>query len=122
DTQVFHGFINCGATGAITGIGNVLPREVLQLVGLCEAAAKGDVVARRRALELDAALAMLSSFDESPDLVLYYKYLMTLKGDDGYELHFNPNDALTRSQQQYAMAQLELFDTWYATWSKELLR
>ena len=25
DTQVAHGFINCGATGAITGIGNALP-------------------------------------------------------------------------------------------------
>ena len=35
DTQVFHGFVNCGATGAITGIGNVLPREVLHLVELC---------------------------------------------------------------------------------------
>jgi dihydrodipicolinate synthase/N-acetylneuraminate lyase len=120
DTQVFYGFINCGATGTITGIGNVLPREVLHLVALCEAAAKGDVVARRRARELSAALAVLSSFDESPDLVLYYKYLMTLKGERAYELHFNPNDALTPSQQQYAMAQFELFGTWYAIWSKEL--
>jgi len=119
DTQVFHGFVNCGATGAITGIGNVLPREVLQLVGLCKAAATGDVTARRRARELDAALGVLSSFDESPDLVLYYKYLMTLKGDAGYALHFNPTDALTPSQQQYAKAQLELFDTWYQAWSKE---
>ena len=119
DTQVFHGFVNCGATGAITGIGNVLPREVLQLVSLCKAAAKGDVVARRRARELEAALGVLSSFDESPDLVLYYKYLMTLKGDAGYALHFNPSDALSPSQQQYAKAQLELFDAWYEAWSKE---
>ena len=29
DTAVVHGYINCGATGAITGIGNVLPTEVL---------------------------------------------------------------------------------------------
>ena len=29
DTQVFHGFVNCGARGAITGIGNCLPAEVL---------------------------------------------------------------------------------------------
>ncbi|WP_074162501.1 dihydrodipicolinate synthase family protein, partial [Acinetobacter baumannii] len=34
DTQVFHGFVNCNATGAITGIGNALPKEVLQLVDL----------------------------------------------------------------------------------------
>ena len=119
DTQVFHGFVNCGATGAITGIGNVLPREVLQLVSLCKAAATGDVTARRRARELDAALGVLSSFDESPDLVLYYKYLMSLKGEDGYALHFNPTDALTPSQQQYAKAQLELFDAWYEAWNKE---
>ena len=39
DTQVMHGFVNCGATGAITGIGNVLPREVLQLVELSKQAA-----------------------------------------------------------------------------------
>lgn len=41
DTQVFHGFVNCGAVGAITGIGNVLPKEVLHLVALCERAAGG---------------------------------------------------------------------------------
>src|SRR5271168_450407 len=42
DTQVFHGYVNCGACGAITGIGNVLPQEVQHLVSLCERAAKGD--------------------------------------------------------------------------------
>jgi hypothetical protein len=35
DTCVFHGVVNCGATGAITGIGNALPREVLHLTALC---------------------------------------------------------------------------------------
>ncbi|GIS87558.1 MAG: hypothetical protein CM1200mP18_02680 [Gammaproteobacteria bacterium] len=29
DTQVVHGYVSCGAEGAITGIGNALPREVL---------------------------------------------------------------------------------------------
>ncbi|MDX1739110.1 MAG: dihydrodipicolinate synthase family protein, partial [Alphaproteobacteria bacterium] len=46
DTAVFHGIVNCGATGAITGIGNALPKEVLHLTALCEAAAKGDANAR----------------------------------------------------------------------------
>ena len=46
DTQVFHGYVHCGAVGAITGIGNALPREVLHLVALCEQAAKGDAQAR----------------------------------------------------------------------------
>jgi 1-pyrroline-4-hydroxy-2-carboxylate deaminase len=121
DTQVFHGFVNCGAKGAITGIGNVLPREVLHLVSLCEAAAAGDVAARRRALELEQALAVLSSFDEGADLVLYFKYLMTLRGDAEYALHLNEADALSPVQAQYAKAQLELFEAWYADWSRESL-
>jgi hypothetical protein len=69
DTQVFHGFVNCGAVGAITGIGNVLPKEVLHLVSLCRKAAQGDVRARRQAMELEQALGVLSSFDEGADLL-----------------------------------------------------
>ncbi|KQV42781.1 dihydrodipicolinate synthase family protein [Rhizobium sp. Root1212] len=93
DTCVFHGFVNCGAVGAITGIGCV-------------------------ALELEAALGVLSSFDEGPDLVLYFKHMMVLKGDAEYALHFNADDALSDSQRGYVEAQLKLFDTWYAEWSK----
>ncbi|MDG4881160.1 dihydrodipicolinate synthase family protein [Mesorhizobium sp. WSM4884] len=119
DTAVFHGFVNCGASGAITGIGNVLPKEVLHLVGLSQAAAKGDAEARRLALELDAALAVLSSFDEGPDLVLYFKHMMVLKGNPEYRLHFNETDALTDSQRGFAEAQLKLFDAWYAQWSRQ---
>ena len=119
DTTVFHGFVNCGATGAITGIGCVLPKEVLHLVGLSQAAAKGDVEARQRALELEAALGVLSSFDEGPDLVLYFKHMMVLKGNPEYKLHFNETDALSDSQRGYVEAQLKLFDTWYANWSKQ---
>lgn len=119
DTTVFHGFVNCGATGAITGIGNVLPREVLHLVALSQAAAAGDAEARQRAQELDAALGVLSSFDEGPDLVLYYKHLMVLEGHGEYALHFNETDALTDSQRGYAEAQYRLFRTWYADWSKQ---
>lgn len=118
DTTVFHGFVNCGATGAISGIGNVLPREVLHLVALSQAAAKGDAEARQRAAELDAAMAVLSSFDEGADLVLYYKHLMVLKGEEEYALHFNETDQLSASQQGYAKAQFKLFRDWYADWSK----
>ena len=119
DTQVFHGFVNCGATGAITGIGNALPREVLQLVDLCKKACKGDAVARRQAQELEGALAVLSSFDEGTDLVLYYKYLMVLNGDKEYTLHFNETDALSDSQRRYAETQYALFRSWYANWSQD---
>ncbi|MDL2408993.1 dihydrodipicolinate synthase family protein [Rhizobium calliandrae] len=118
DTAVFHGFVNCGATGAITGIGNVLPKEVLHLCNLAQAAAAGDVDARLRAHELEQALGVLSSFDEGPDLVLYFKHMMVLKGDKEYALHFNETDALTESQQGYVEAQYKLFNTWYAEWSK----
>ncbi|MCR4267009.1 dihydrodipicolinate synthase family protein [Nitratireductor sp. ZSWI3] len=117
DTNVFHGFVNCGAKGAITGIGNALPREVLHLVSLCEKAAKGDALARARAKELEEALAVLSSFDEGPDLVLYYKHLMVLNGDSEYTLHFNETDALTDAQRNYVETQYALFRSWYADWS-----
>lgn len=117
DTQVFHGYVNCGAVGAITGIGNVLPREVLHLVSLCEKAAKGDPRARRDALDLDQALHVLSSYDEGADLVLYYKYLMVLEGNAEYEHHLHPTDALSASQRRYAEAQLTLFKSWYKNWT-----
>ncbi|MEG7360828.1 dihydrodipicolinate synthase family protein [Pseudomonas citronellolis] len=119
DTQVVHGFVNCNATGAITGIGNALPREVLQLVALSRQAAKGDVKARRLAGELEAALAVLSSFDEGCDLVLYYKHLMVLNGDREYSLHFNETDVLSEAQRRYAENQYALFRQWYANWSAE---
>lgn len=119
DTQVVHGFVNCNATGAITGVGNALPREVLHLVTLSQQAAKGDAKARRLARELESALAVLSSFDEGCDLVLYYKYLMVLNGDTGYDLHFNATDVLSDAQRRYAEQQFALFRQWYANWSAE---
>lgn len=120
DTQVFHGFVNCGATGAITGIGNALPREVLHLVELCRKATAGSAVARRQARELEEALNVLSSFDEGTDLVLYYKYLMVLNGDTEYTLHFNETDVLSDAQRRYAETQYALFRTWYTEWSKQI--
>ncbi|MCK2183015.1 dihydrodipicolinate synthase family protein [Halomonas getboli] len=120
DTTVYHGFVNCGATGAITGIGNALPREVLHLVALSKKAAKGDAKARRQAQELEEALGVLSSFDEGADLVLYYKHLMVLNGDNEYALHFNETDVLSEAQRNYVEAQYDLFRTWYAQWSASL--
>ena len=111
DTGVYHGFVNCGASGAITGIGNALPKEVLLLTKLCQEAAIGNAISRRQAQELDAALAVLSSFDEGPDLVLYYKYLMVLNGELEYELHFNETDFLSASQKHYIEKQYQLFKT-----------
>ena len=116
DTQVFHGFLHCGATGAITGIGNCLPKEVLHLIALCQKAVIGDAEARRFAKELDDALIVLSTFDEGPDLVLFYKYLLVLLGESEYELHFNETDKLSPSQTRFAEAQLKLFQDWWSNW------
>ena len=116
DTTVFHGYVNCGAVGAITGVGNAFPNEVLHLINLCEKAATGDPVSRSKARELEGALAILSSFDEGPDLVLYYKFLMVLNGDKGYDLHFNSTDKLSDSQKMYAKKQYDLFVKWYSRW------
>lgn len=119
DTAVYHGFINCGAKGAITGIGNVLPREVLHLTELCRVAMTGDAEARRLAFELDSAMQVLSRVDAGPDLVLYFKHMMVLRGEDAYRLHFNETDALSPSQQGFIEQQLALFDAWYADWSTQ---
>ena len=119
DTQVVHGIVNCGAVGAITGIGNALPGAVLALVAMSQQAALGDPVAERRARELETALYVLSSFDEGVDLVLHYKYLMVLAGHPEYELHFNRSDALSDSQKNYTKAQWHKFQAWYAAWNAE---
>ncbi len=119
DTQVFHGFVRCGAVGAITGVGNALPKEVLRLVSLCEAAAKGDAKARKLAQELDDAMKVLSTYDEGPDLVLYYKYLMVLEGNPEYEHQLNATDALSPTQRSFIQQQWQQFRSWYASWEKQ---
>ncbi len=116
DTQVYHGYLHCGAVGAITGIGNCIPTEVLKLVSLCEQAVAGDAKARQLAKELEEALIGLSTYDEGPDLVLYYKYLLTLVGDADYQYHFNESDQLSDSQRNFVEAQLKTFQTWWASW------
>lgn len=120
DTMVREGFVDYGARGVITGIGNVLPREVLHLMALSRKAAEGDARARHAAQELDMALQVLSSFDEGVDLVLYYKHLLTLLGENEYALNINPTDRLSPAQAGYAEMQFDLFRRWYADWSQRL--
>ncbi|MEQ1829744.1 MAG: dihydrodipicolinate synthase family protein [Pirellula sp.] len=118
DTQVFHGFVNCGAVGAITGVGNALPKQVLLLVRLCEEAAAGNCKSRHLAQELSQALGVLSLFDEGPDLVLYYKYLMMLEGNSEYQFHFNAFDKLNDSQKAFLESQWKLFRNWWDNWKR----
>ncbi|MEZ6066306.1 MAG: dihydrodipicolinate synthase family protein [Planctomycetaceae bacterium] len=116
DTQVFHGYVNCGAIGAITGVGNALPKQVLRLVELCERAAAGCAKSRRLARELSDAFAVLATFDEGPDLVLYYKHLMVLEGHAEYALHFNSSDELSVSQRAFIEGQWSQFKQWWENW------
>ncbi len=116
DTQVVHGFVRCGAKGAITGVGNALPREILRLVELSKRAANGDHQAYRLAAELDQALSVLSSFDEGPDLVLYYKHLMVLEGHSEYQYQLYPSDALGLQQKALLEQQWRQFRAWWANW------
>ncbi len=117
DTQVFHGVVRCGAVGAITGVGNALPKQVLRLLQLCKEAASGNSEAQRLALELSESLKVLSTFDEGPDLVVYYKRLMVLEGNPEYQHHFNKTDTLSQSQQAYIDQQWQQFHSWWANWN-----
>lgn len=63
-------------------------------------------------------MAVLSSFDEGVDLVLYYKHLMVVAGDGRYSNHFNDYDRLTDAQRNYAESQFFLFNTWFDAWIK----
>lgn len=119
DTEVYHGYVNCGATGSITGIGTALPKEALLLANLAKKAAAGSAEARTRALELEEAFGVLASFDEGTDLVLYYKYLLVLNGEEEYRHHFVATDALSEAQRRYCEAQYTLFKTWFADWSAQ---
>ena len=116
DTQVYHGFVHCGASGAITGVGNALPREVLRFVALCERAAAGEPKATRLAQELSEALRVLSTFDEGPDLVLYYKALMVLEGHTAYDHQIYGSDQLSSSQRSFLNAQWRQFRDWWSNW------
>ena len=119
DTEVFHGFVNCGATGSITGIGTALPKEALLLAALCQKAAEGHAEARLRARELEEAFGVLASFDEGTDLVLYYKHLLVLNGEEEYRQHFVETDVLSDAQRRYCEAQYTQFRTWFADWSAQ---
>jgi len=116
DTQVFHGFVHCGAVGAITGVGNALPKEVLRLVELCEEAAAGNVQSRRNAAELSEALNVLSTYDEGPDLVLYYRELMVLEGHAEFANEIHESDKLSTSQRGFLHAQWKQFRSWWGSW------
>lgn len=116
DTQVVHGFVRCGAVGAITGVGNALPEEVLHFSDLCEMAVAGDAQALQYANELDQALTVLSKFDEGPDLVLYYKHLMVLTGYPEYQHHFNADDKLSDSQKAFITQAWHQFKNWWQMW------
>jgi len=117
DTQVYYGFVHCGAVGAITGIGNCLPHEVLRLVELSKEAAAGDAESRANAMQLTEALNVLSTFDEGPDLTLYYRYLASLSGNPELLSPCDSYDELSAAQRSYAFNQFNQFRAWYRNWT-----
>ena len=119
DTEVYHGFAKCGAVGAITGIGTIFPKEALLQVALSRRAAEGCPEADLRARELAEAFSVLAKFDEGVDLVLYFKHLMVLKGEEEYRLNIYETDALSPSQANFCEAQFHQFNKWFANWSKQ---
>ncbi|MBW0157591.1 dihydrodipicolinate synthase family protein [Sedimentimonas flavescens] len=119
DTEVYHGFAKCGAAGAITGIGTIFPKEALLQVALSRRAAEGCPEADLRARELAEAFSVLAKFDEGVDLVLYFKHLMVLKGEEEYRLNIYETDALSPSQAKFCEAQFHQFNRWFANWSKQ---
>ncbi|MBL4929527.1 dihydrodipicolinate synthase family protein [Fuscibacter oryzae] len=119
DTEVYHGFVKCGAVGAITGVGTIFPEVALLQVALSRKAAEGNVEADLRSRELAEAFHVIAKFDEGVDLVLYFKHMMVLKGEEEYRLNLNEFDALTPSQAGFCTAQFHQFNTWYANWVKQ---
>lgn len=119
DTEVYHGFVKCGAVGAITGIGTIFPKEALLQVALSRRAATGCPEADMRARELAEAFSVIAKFDEGVDLVLYFKHMMVLKGEEEYRLNINETDALSPSQARFCEAQFHQFNTWFANWVKQ---
>jgi len=93
---------------------------VLQLVDLSFRAAEGDEDALKLANELDQALAALSKFDEGPDLVLFYKHLMVLEGNQEYLHHIDRSDSLSDSQRAYIEAEWRRFRSWWDSWPGQL--
>lgn len=61
-------------------------------------------------------LHVLSTYDEGPDLVLYYKELMVLEGNPEYARHFNSTDSLSESQGEFLKSQWQQFRNWWQQW------
>ena len=117
DNALVHGVLGCGAVGAITGVGNVLPDEVMCLWNLCSAAQEsGDHRAWLLAEELDRRLLPLSDYDADPRLVLYYKHLLTLLDESEYHVQRPAGATLSLAEALEAQAQLERFQRWWGTW------
>ena len=68
------------------------------------------------AIELSEALKVLSTFDEGPDLVLFYKYLLKLNGEEEYNFNFYKSDQLSSSQAKFAEKQFNIFNEWWKNW------
>ena len=117
DTAVVHGYVNCGATGAITGIGNVLPKEVMHLCKLCRRPrprrCRG-APARTGARTGDRRARVLRRRARSGPLFQAHD---GAEGEPGIHAALQRDRRLDREPARLCRAQLALFDSWYADWS-----
>jgi 4-hydroxy-tetrahydrodipicolinate synthase len=119
DPDVVHGYVLCGAKGAITGVGNVVPDAVKTLVSLCEKyTSNPDDTLMNRINSLDRLLMPLAEYDVGPDLALYYKYLMTLTGHEGYSVPLWHSDSLSDQQMADASQKLKTFQAGWEAWQQ----
>ena len=111
DTQVFHGFVNCGARGAITGIGNCLPAEVLHYLKLCGQAAEGCTTARRYAEEPSRHCTSCPSLTKARTVPLQHRYRATPTTST---ISIPPT--ASGKPTRHAEDQLKLFKNWWTNW------
>ena len=70
---------------------------------------------------MNEALIVLSTYDEGPDLVLFYKYLLVLLGDEKYQYHFIPTDRLSDSQSNLLSSNCGYSMAWWEAWEGKLI-
>ncbi len=116
DTEVYDGVVKSGASGTITGIGTGFPTRFC--FGLpCRARPPRAIPRPIRARELAEAFSVLAGFDEGVDLVVSFKPMMVLNGEDEYRANLNETDELSPARAGYCEARYRRFRAGFANWS-----
>jgi alpha-2-macroglobulin len=113
---VFHGFVHCGAAGAITGVGNCLPAEVLRLVEL--AAARPPATPRRRASPASSTTRCTCSRPSTrgPTWSCTTSTSRRSWATTRTRTRSTRTTRSSASQRRYVEAQLRRFQAWWRAW------